>query len=115
MADNIDKWRGLKAMVQDAVEQGAAAVERVHLETAKRPFGVIKSIAPLEKPTEGIEAIHDTIVSGAYASVRLVNKLAGRAVDAALDVLEDTKGKGTADAAEQDESDASSEPPSSKA
>jgi hypothetical protein len=94
MAD-IDKLKGLKALIQDAVEQGASAVERVHLGTAKRPFTVLKSIAPIEKPVENIEAVHDAIVSGTYASVRAVTRVAGKVLDTALDALDEGKKKDT--------------------
>lgn len=86
---DIKRLKGLKALLQDAVEHGASAVERVHLKTAERPFVVLEKVPPIEKPVQGIRAIHDTIVSGVYGSVRVVNRVVGKTLDVALDALDD--------------------------
>lgn len=90
MAD-IKQWRGLRALLEDAVEQGASAVERVHVATAKRPFEILKRLPPIGKWVEGVEAVHDTIVAGAYGSVRVVNRVVGKALDVALDAFDDAR------------------------
>jgi hypothetical protein len=83
--------RGLKSLVLDAVEHGASAVERVHLQTAHRTFDILKKAPPIEAPVEGVQAIHDSIVSSVYASVRLVSQVVGKTLDAAIDVAEQSK------------------------
>jgi hypothetical protein len=107
---DIKRWKGLKALVQDAVENGASAIERVHLETAKRPFAALKMVPPIEKPVEGIQTLHDTIVSGVYGTVRVVTRAVGKGLDAALDALEDESEK---PATSSDASPAGEEPPRS--
>ncbi|HEX2675367.1 MAG TPA: hypothetical protein VHM19_01975 [Polyangiales bacterium] len=95
---DMKRWRGLKSLLQDAVEQGATAIEKVHLETARRPFTVIEKVAPpIEKPVQGVHAIHDAIVSSTYTSVRLVNRLVGKALDVAIDALDDDTSGQTSD------------------
>ena len=86
---SMKRWQGLRALVGDAVEHGATAIERVHLETARRPFAIIEQIPELSQPAQNIREVHDTIVSGVYTSVRLVNKLVGRTLDAALEAFDD--------------------------
>lgn len=88
---DIKRLRGLKSLLQDAVEQGASAVERVHLKTADRPFEVLRSVPPIEKPVEAVRAIHDTIVSGVYGSVRAVTRVVGKTLDVALDAMDEEK------------------------
>ena len=68
--NEIKRWRGLKRLLQDAVVHGATAIEQVHLKTAERPFEVLKRIPPLEASVSDVRAIHDTLVSTAYGSVR---------------------------------------------
>jgi hypothetical protein len=90
---SMKRWQGLRALVSDAVEHGATAIERVHLETARRPFTIIEQIPELAQPAQNIREVHDTIVSGVYTSVRLVNQLVGKTLDAALAALDDEDGR----------------------
>jgi hypothetical protein len=85
---SIKRWQGLRALVIDAVEHGATAIERVHLETARRPFSIMENIPALAEPAQNIREVHDTIVSGVYTSVRLVNQLVGKTLDAALAAID---------------------------
>jgi hypothetical protein len=100
----IERIRGLRALIEDAVEHGSSAVERVHLETAHRPFAVLDLVPGLQIPARGARVVHDQIVSGTYETVRLVNRVVGRSLEAVIDAAEqlgDTAaraGGGTADA-----------------
>ena len=40
----MKRWRGLKSLVRDAVEHGSRAIEKVHKETADKPFLILESI-----------------------------------------------------------------------
>ncbi len=73
----MERWRGLKSLVVDAVEHGSRAVERVQKETARRPFEILARIPPLEVPVKGIHVIHDTAVGGVHGMIRFVNKVVG--------------------------------------
>ena len=53
---DIKRWRGLKTLLTDAVEQGATAIERVHKKSSERPFEILKAVAPLEEPVREIQA-----------------------------------------------------------
>lgn len=89
------RWRGLSALVEAAVDQGASAVERVHLATANRPFVILEQIPAVKEPAQVVHEVHDTVVLGAYTSVRIVNHWVGKALNAALDVAESSHGVGT--------------------
>ena len=76
--------QGLRALIGQAVEQGATAIERVHLATARRLFAVLEQIPGVAEPALAVQRIHDTIVSGVYGTVRMVNRTVGETLDAAL-------------------------------
>lgn len=85
---DVKQWRGLGKLIGDAVEQGASAIERVHLATAKRPFDLLKKVPGISDPVEGIQTVHDTMVSTAYDAVRAVTQVVSKTVDVALDAIE---------------------------
>jgi hypothetical protein len=85
---DVKRWRGLKDLVRDAVEQGASAVERVHLATAKRPFSLLARIPAIGEPVRTVQQIHDTLVGVAYENVRTVTRAVGAIAEVALDVVE---------------------------
>lgn len=85
---DVKRWRGLRALVGDAVEQGASAIERVHLSTARRPFAILEQIPGIAEPAQSIHEIHDTVVSSVYGTVRLVNRVVGQTLDGALAALD---------------------------
>lgn len=86
---SLVRWRGLKALVQDAVEHGTRAVETVHLATANRTFVVLEAIEPAVKP---IHTVHDLSVSTVYGSIRLVNGALGKVLDVVIDEVERRRG-----------------------
>ena len=86
MATNIERWRGVAALLGDAVKHGATAVERVHLATARRSFTWIERVPGVGGPTQGVHAVHDAAVSTVYQSVRLVSAAVTKAVDVTLEI-----------------------------
>jgi hypothetical protein len=90
MSEQTDwkKWRGLKALVHDAVEHGSRAIERVHLDTARRPFVILEHVPIVSGPSKVVHGVHDAVVSTSYGLVRVVNTVVGKAADVALDLLD---------------------------
>ena len=84
----MQRWRGLKSLIIDAVDQGSRAVERIQVETARKPFELLEQIPPLAVPVKGIHTIHDTTVAGVHGVIRLVNQVTGKTLDVVLDVIE---------------------------
>ncbi|MGK3993556.1 hypothetical protein [Sorangium sp. So ce1024] len=87
----MERWRGLKDLVQDAVDNGSRAVEHLQKHAAKLPFDLLEQIPPIAAPVRGIRLVHDTMVSGVHVAIRLVNRIAGYTVDGVLFVVEQQK------------------------
>jgi|HubBroStandDraft_2_1064218.scaffolds.fasta_scaffold3151223_1 hypothetical protein len=90
---DIRRWRGLFALVRDAVEHGSRAVEKIQIETAGRPFGVLEQIPGVAEPTRVVHVIYDAAVSGVHGVVRAVSRTVAATVDVALRVAEEQSGK----------------------
>jgi hypothetical protein len=86
---DVKRWRGLRALLETAVEEGSSAVERVHMATARRPFEILKQIPPIERPVRDIQTVHDAVVSGVYNAIRSVNHLVGEGLDGVLTLLDE--------------------------
>lgn len=82
------QWQGLKALVEDAVEHGSRAIERVHIATARRPFAIIEHIPGVAAPARAVHLAHDAAVTTTYATVRLVNRALSAAIGVTLEALE---------------------------
>jgi hypothetical protein len=85
---NWNRLRGLRALLEDAVEHGTTAVERVHKATASRPFAILDLIPPIAPGVRGVRLVHDATVAGVYEAIRQVNHVVGTTLSVALDVLE---------------------------
>jgi hypothetical protein len=84
----INRLRGLRALLEEAVDQGTSAVERVHRATAARPFAILDEIPPIALPARGVRVVHDATVSVVYESVRQVNRLVGATLALAIDAVD---------------------------
>jgi hypothetical protein len=98
---NMDRWRGLRALLEQAVEHGTSAVERVHMATAARPFDILAHIPPVAPGARGVRAVHDVTVAGVYEAIRQVNRLVGATLAVAIDVAEQVAEVEAAGAAEE--------------
>jgi hypothetical protein len=85
---DLKRLRGLRALIEDAVEHGSGAIERVHLATAARPFGVLERIPPTALVARAVHVAHDAIATGVYGTIRATNRLVGVAATMALDIAE---------------------------
>jgi hypothetical protein len=88
MTTSWSRWKGLRALLTDAVEQGTSAVERVHKATAARPFGILEKIPVVAPVSDGVRLVHDATVAGVYETIRQVNRAVGATLSAALDAAE---------------------------
>jgi hypothetical protein len=84
----MEQLRGLRALIETAVDQGTSAVERVHRATAARPFAVLDAIPPIALPARGVRVVHDAILDTVYGSIRQVNRMVGGTLAFAIDVAE---------------------------
>jgi hypothetical protein len=88
MTTKMDQLRGLRQLIETAVDQGTSAVERVHRATAARPFAVLDAIPAVAAPARGVRIVHDAILDTVYASIRGVNHVVGSALSVAIDAVE---------------------------
>jgi hypothetical protein len=86
---NVNRLRGLRALLEDAVEHGTSAVERVHRATAARPFDILDHIPPVAPAARGVRFVHDATVAGVYETIRQVNDLVGVTLSAAIDLYDE--------------------------
>jgi hypothetical protein len=84
----MDPWRGLRALIETAVDEGTSAVERVHRATAARPFAVLDAIPPIAAPARGVRVVHDAILDTVYGSIRGINHLVGGTLASAIDAID---------------------------
>ena len=105
----MSRLRGVKDLLQDGVEHISRTVERVHKNIAKRPFDILEQVPVIEVPTRGVRVVHDTVVSGVYGSIRLVNRAVGTAAGWVIDAVEANENKSSPVAnAEDEKNDATS-------
>jgi hypothetical protein len=86
-----NRWRGLVKLVQDAVDHGSRAVERVHLATTARQFAIVEAIPSVTPIAKVVHGIHDGGVAATYSAVRLVNLAVGTSADVVLEVLDEQR------------------------
>jgi hypothetical protein len=70
----MSRWHGLKSLLEDVVENGSRAVERVHRESARRPFEILELIPPIALPVRGVRLIHDAVLTTVYEGIRLTTR-----------------------------------------
>ena len=88
MSEGLKRWKGFVTLLGAAVEQGASAVERVHLATTQRTFSVLEHIPIIAAPALVVNKLHDAAVTQVYSNVRLVTRAVSKTLEVALDVAE---------------------------
>lgn len=91
----MSKLRGLKDLVQTAIDKGATSVEDVHKAIANMPLNVLEKIGPLETPAKEFKRIHENSVGAVYDIIRKVNnqvgEIAGSLIGQAEKIKSDTE------------------------
>ncbi len=81
----MDRWRGLKALVHDAVDRTVDLVEEGHESAARTALGVLKGAPGLAGPAEAIDALRRASTGVVLGTIRGVNRAIEHTTDAALD------------------------------
>ncbi len=79
-----ERWRGLARLAHDAVVNGVTVIERMHRETAERPFAILEAIPAIAPVARSVRAIHDAAGAGVYQTIRGVAGALAATVDALL-------------------------------
>ncbi len=91
-----DRVGGYRALVEDAVDAGATAVQQIQEEFTTRPYDLLEQIPPLAAPAKVVRGVHFTLLRSSYAMVRLVNRWVGAALQTALERQGDEEPPSTA-------------------
>ena len=78
--ETLERIKGLSKLVAEAVDHGSRAVERVHRESAKRPFEMLKIISPIAGVVRAVESVHDAVVTTSYDGVRTITRAVADAI-----------------------------------
>jgi hypothetical protein len=83
------RLRGLLTLVTDVVHHGSRAVEKVHRETAARPFGILEALPDvIAVPARSVHLVHDVSLTATYGSIRIVNEAVRATADVAFDLVD---------------------------
>ncbi|HSY29018.1 MAG TPA: hypothetical protein VK832_16030 [Burkholderiaceae bacterium] len=80
--------RGIKDLIQDAVDAGVDATEQMHLVIARKPYAALEKIEALAGPVHVVERVQNTITVGVYQSIRAINKLSATIATGIIDHIE---------------------------
>lgn len=69
---------------ETVVDTGASAVRTVHFGIASIPFGILEAIPVTRDASRMVHYAHDAIADAVYGTIGGVNRIAGRALRAAL-------------------------------
>jgi triacylglycerol lipase len=81
---NFERIEGYRALLEDAVDRGATAIQDIQEELTRRPYSLLERIGPLEGPVEVTRSLHLAALRGTYDTIRAVNWASGRAARGAL-------------------------------
>ncbi len=84
----MKRWLGLKDLVEDAVEHGSFAVERVHQHVASTPLRLLAQVPPLAPAARQVISLQHGMISVTYELVRSANRLAGAVVGTTLRIID---------------------------
>ena len=81
----MEQLKGLVALVQEAIENGATTVEDVHRQIASKPLDALSNIDALEGPLDRVRQIQDETIGNVYETIRTVNAQVGEIAKDLLD------------------------------
>lgn len=88
MPSPLKRWRGLKALVHDAVDHTTRLIEEGHESVSRTVVGALEMVPPLAEPARTVDGVRRLATAGVLESVRLVNRVVEKVTDGALDVAE---------------------------
>lgn len=80
------RWKGLKALVHDAVDHTTRLIEEGHESVARVAMAVLDQVEPVKDAAHTVDDARRVVTSGVLASVRAVNRAVQVASDAVIDV-----------------------------
>ena len=83
----LRQLRGLKDLIEDAVEAGVTRTERMHVAIARYPYAVLTRLTPIAAPVRGVEFVQTTITGSVYWTIRLATRVTAVTATRVLDHL----------------------------
>ena len=87
----MNRLRGLTDLVQDAVQHGTIAVEKVHQSVARTPLDVLAFLPPLTATARGIAAWQAHVIAATYDTIRETSAAAGELLRACIDLADSAR------------------------
>ena len=81
------QWKGVVALVADAVAGGASSVERVHLAISTKPFDILEQLPIVSAPSTVVRVAHGLSTRATYASIRGITRCVSLAISLAIDII----------------------------
>lgn len=81
------RWKGLKALVHDAVDHTTRLIEEGHESVARTAMAVLDQVEPVKDVAHTVDDTRRVITHSVLASVRAVNRAVQVASDAVIDVV----------------------------
>jgi triacylglycerol lipase len=88
MRGAVRRWRGLKALAHDAVDDTTRLVFEGHESTARTVMAVLGAIEPLAGPARLVDDVRRLATQGVLGTVRAVNRAVEVVTDVGLDAAE---------------------------
>jgi hypothetical protein len=84
----VAQMRGVKDLVQTAIDETVRSIEATHNDIARKPYAVLEWFRPITTPAGGVECVQQSISSTVFTSIRAANSLTGACASLVLDVVE---------------------------
>jgi hypothetical protein len=88
----VNRLRGLADLLQDAVQHGTIAVEKVHQSVARTPLDVVAIVPPLAAPARWVAAWQSRMIARTYDTIRETSAAVGVLVRAVVDAADRARG-----------------------
>lgn len=75
----------IQALVEEAIDQGAATVGEIHQAVAAAPFAALSDIEPLAGAAEAAQDVTERSIGAVYDTIRRVNEQVGILAERLLD------------------------------
>jgi triacylglycerol lipase len=85
------KRKGVASLLQDAIGNGATAVESVHMALTDETFDILSKVCakPIARTVKRIKTVHDMTVAGVYGIIRGVNYSLTEVAKITCDVMDE--------------------------